>query len=71
MDANPKMVSVRLRELVTAGLVARTYYAEVPPRVEYALTDLGRSFLPIVEQLKDWAEAHSTELMARHELVSA
>ena len=33
-DANPKMVSARLRELVTSGLISRTYHAEVPPRVE-------------------------------------
>jgi DNA-binding HxlR family transcriptional regulator len=39
--------------------------------VEYELTELGRSFLPIVEQLKDWSAAHSDELMARHELISA
>ena len=65
------MLTAQLRALEKDGLVKRTIFAEVPPRVEYALTDLGRSFLPIVQQLKDWAEAHSTELIARHESVSA
>ena len=54
VDANPKMVSVRLRELVAAGLVARTYYAEVPPRVEYALTDRGRALRPAIDALMRW-----------------
>ena len=66
-----KVLTRQLRDLEKDGFLTRTVYAEVPPRVEYTLTDLGRSFLPIVEQLKDWAESHATELMARHELVSA
>ena len=53
-DANPKMVSARLRELVTAGLISRTYHPEVPPRVEYALTDRGRALRPAVDALKRW-----------------
>lgn len=53
-DANPKMVTVRLRELVASGLVARTYYPEVPPRVEYALTDRGRALRPAIDALKRW-----------------
>jgi len=53
-DANPKMITVRLRELVASGLVARTYYPEVPPRVEYALTDRGRALRPAIDALKRW-----------------
>jgi DNA-binding HxlR family transcriptional regulator len=52
--ANPKMITVRLRELVASGLVARTYYPEVPPRVEYALTDRGRALRPAIDALKRW-----------------
>src|SRR5687767_5114607 len=51
-DANPKLVTVRLRELVAAGLVSRTAYAEVPPRVEYALTELGRKLRPTIAALR-------------------
>ena len=52
--ANPKMVTARLRELEAAGLVSRTVYAEVPPRVVYALTEGGRELRPAVEALRRW-----------------
>jgi len=55
VDANPKMVTARLRELESAGLISRTTYAEVPPRVEYALTDRGRELRPAIEALRRWA----------------
>jgi DNA-binding HxlR family transcriptional regulator len=48
------MVTARLRELEAAGLVSRTIYAEVPPRVEYALTDRGRELRPAINALKRW-----------------
>ncbi len=50
--ANPKMITARLRELEQAGLVSRTTYAEVPPRVEYALTDRGRALRPAIGALR-------------------
>lgn len=52
--ANPKMVTARLRELEAAGLVSRTAYAEVPPRVEYALTERGRELRPAIDALRRW-----------------
>ena len=52
--ANPKMITARLRELEAAGLVSRTVYAEVPPRVEYALTDRGRGLRPAIDALARW-----------------
>lgn len=52
--ASPKMLTARLRELERLGLVARTAYLEVPPRVEYALTRVGRSVWPIVDALDHW-----------------
>lgn len=52
--ANPKMVTARLRELEAAGLVSRTSYAEVPPRVEYALTERGRALAPAIAALRSW-----------------
>jgi DNA-binding HxlR family transcriptional regulator len=55
--ANPKMITKRLRELGQAGLVSRTAYAEVPPRVEYALTERGRALRPVVEALRRWGMA--------------
>ena len=49
-----KMLSLQLRELEKDGLVQRTIYAEVPPRVEYALTEEGRTLLPLLEELAKW-----------------
>jgi DNA-binding HxlR family transcriptional regulator len=54
-DVNPKVLTDRLRELVEAGLVSRTYHAEVPPRVEYGLTDRGRALRPAINALERWA----------------
>ena len=54
IHANPKMVTARLRELEAAGLVSRTVYAEVPPRVFYALTERGRELRPAIDALRRW-----------------
>src|SRR3954463_1762956 len=58
-DANPKMVTARLRELEAAGLVSRTSYAEVPPRVEYALTARGRRLQQSIEALRRFGASAS------------
>jgi DNA-binding HxlR family transcriptional regulator len=54
-DCSQKVLTSTLRGLEADGLVSRKVYAEVPPRVEYALTERGRSFLPVMQQLMDWA----------------
>jgi len=51
---SPKTLTDRLRELTEDGLVTRTMYAEIPPRVEYALTDRGRAAAPIINALGVW-----------------
>ncbi|KKW67449.1 MarR family transcriptional regulator [Lampropedia cohaerens] len=57
-DVSRQMLSRTLKRLEEDGFVSRTVYAEVPPRVEYALTDLGRSFLGPMQQLVEWADAN-------------
>jgi DNA-binding HxlR family transcriptional regulator len=49
-----KMLTQQLRELEADGFVTRTVYPVIPPHVEYALTDRGRSALPIIEALRNW-----------------
>lgn len=53
-SATPKMLTQQLRELEESDLVARTVYPVVPPKVEYSLTDLGRSIKPILSAMYDW-----------------
>jgi DNA-binding HxlR family transcriptional regulator len=54
----PKVLTQRLRQLERDGLVRRQYYAEVPPRVEYQITELGRSLSPVFAALAHWTEEH-------------
>jgi DNA-binding HxlR family transcriptional regulator len=53
-----KMLAQTLRSLERDGLVRRTVYAEVPPRVEYQLTDLGQTLCAPIAAIRDWAESH-------------
>lgn len=50
----PKMLAQELRQLEADGLVLRTVYAQVPPKVEYSLTPLGRSLRPVMDALAEW-----------------
>lgn len=62
-DISQKMLTSTLRSLEADGLLSRKYYAEIPPRVEYALTDLGRGLLPNIKALTGWAEVHMDEIL--------
>ena len=57
-DISPKVLSGHLKTLESVGLVKRIIYAEVPPRTEYELTDLGRTLIPILNQLSEWGREH-------------
>jgi DNA-binding HxlR family transcriptional regulator len=59
-----RMLTVTLRRLERDGIVTRTVHAEIPPRVEYALTPLGRSLLDAVGKLVQWSETHTAEIAA-------
>ena len=53
-----KVLSENLRALESDGIISREVFAEVPPRVLYSLTDVGRSLLPVIDAMADWGEAY-------------
>jgi DNA-binding HxlR family transcriptional regulator len=61
-DISQKMLSSTLRTLEETGLVERTLYPEIPPRVEYELTELGKSLIPLINRLIEWSEEHIDEI---------
>lgn len=57
-----KVLTAQLREMEASGLLTRTVYAEVPPRVEYTLTELGYSLKPILDAMWTWGEAYQKKM---------
>lgn len=53
-NATPKMLTQQLRELEAQKLIHREVFPIVPPKVEYSLTDLGKSLLPLLKEMRDW-----------------
>jgi DNA-binding HxlR family transcriptional regulator len=66
-DISQKMLTVTLKVLEADGLVIRKVYAEVPPKVEYSLTERGCSLLPHLKGLTEWAETHMQGIFASRE----
>ncbi|UIR30720.1 helix-turn-helix transcriptional regulator [Priestia flexa] len=57
-----KILSKQLRELMEDGIIHRTVYPEIPPRVEYSMTERGMTLLPIVEMMYEWGKNRMCEL---------
>lgn len=55
-NVSQKVLTAQLRDMEESGLLTRKVYAEVPPRVEYSLTELGYSLHPILDAMRDWGE---------------
>lgn len=62
-DVSQKMLASTLKELEADGLVSRTAYSEIPPRVEYALTERGESLMPLLNQLVNWSVENMSGIM--------
>lgn len=61
-EISQKVLTSNLRQMEAEGLVHREVFAEVPPRVEYSLTELGRSLKPLLDAMRDWGEGYKEQL---------
>lgn len=64
-NATQRMITLQLRELEADGVVVRHVYAQIPPRVEYELTELGRSLEALLLQMRDWGERFKATAQSR------
>ena len=60
-NVSQKVLTAQLQTMEESGLVNRKVYAEVPPRVEYSLTELGKSLKPILDSMRAWGEAYKAK----------
>ena len=61
-SVSQKVLTSQIRQMEESGLLTRTVYPEVPPRVEYTLTELGQSLRPVLEALKNWGEEYKAKM---------
>lgn len=61
-NISQKVLTAQLRDMEESGLVNREVYAEVPPRVEYSLTELGQSLKPILDSMENWGVEYKASL---------
>ena len=60
-QATPKMLTQQLRELEKDGLIHREVYPVVPPKVEYSLTEFGRTLLPVINAMHEWGQSYNQQ----------
>lgn len=61
---SPKVLTANLRQMEENGIVNRVVYAEVPPKVEYSLTDLGHSLKPVLQAMEQWGVEYKKKIKA-------
>jgi DNA-binding HxlR family transcriptional regulator len=66
-DISQKMLAATLKTLESDGLISRKMYAQIPPKVEYTITELGKGLVPALATLKDWAEENMPAISAARE----
>lgn len=62
-DISKKMLSAALKVLEADGLISRKVYAEIPPKVEYTMTERGQTLIPLINNLIEWASANITDIV--------
>lgn len=67
-DVSSRVLSSTLRTLEADGLISRKVYPEVPPKVEYSLTEIGLSLIPHIIQLTEWAQANMKKIVEHRKL---
>ena len=67
-DVSSRVLSSTLRTLEADGSIDRKVYAVVPPKVEYRLTDVGKSLLPLIQQLTEWAQTNMKTVMTHRKV---
>lgn len=67
-DITQRMLTLQLRELENDGIVHREIYKEIPPKVEYSLTDFGYTLKPIIMLMRDWGESYNQEIANRRNM---
>lgn len=70
-DISTRVLSSTLKTLEADGLISRKVYAQVPPKVEYSLTDTGKSLIPLILQLTEWAQKNMKGVMTHRKQFEA
>lgn len=64
-----RMLTLQLRELEDDGIVHREIYPQVPPKVEYSMTEFGRTLIPVIQAMHDWGTAYAAECLRHRKLL--
>ncbi|MBX3384483.1 MAG: helix-turn-helix transcriptional regulator [Phycisphaeraceae bacterium] len=67
VGVSPRTLAKQLRELERDGIIRRKVYPEIPPRVEYSMTPLGKSLEPVLLAMGDWGEAYAHRIPTREQ----
>lgn len=67
-EVTQRMLTLQLRELERDGILHREVYKQVPPKVEYSLTDFGRTLEPIILMMKDWGDRYEMRIRDRNQI---
>lgn len=70
-SVSQKVLTANLRQMERDGLVHREVYPEVPPRVEYSLTEMGQSLVPLINDLTAWAQQNMARIMSHRRAVES